>query len=61
MTYAKGDSERVWFTGDGLPRATEEQTFDSLSGSAYYAGPRWDVSASSTYITSRDVAQPDHR
>ena len=60
LTYAKGDSERVWFTGDGLPRATEEQTFDSLSGSAYYAAPRWDVSASSTYITSRDVAKLDH-
>jgi hypothetical protein len=60
LTYAKGDSERVWLNGDGLPRATEEQTFDSLSGSAYYAAPRWDVSASSTYITSRDVAQPDH-
>ncbi len=24
------------------------------------ARPRWDVSGSSTYITSRDVAQPDH-
>ena len=60
LTYAKGDSERVWLTGDGLPRATEEQTFDSLSGSAYYGAPRWDVSASSTYIASRDVARSDH-
>jgi len=34
--YANGDSDRVWLNGDGLPRATEEQNFDSLSGSAYY-------------------------
>jgi hypothetical protein len=54
------DSERVWLTGDGRPRATEEQTFDSFSGHAYYGAPQWDVSASSTYITSRDVARPDH-
>ena len=60
LTYAKGDSERAWLNGEGLTRTTEEQTFDSLSGSAYYAAPRWDVSTSSTYITSRDVAQPDH-
>jgi hypothetical protein len=60
LTYAAGDSERVWLTGDGRPRATEQQAFDSLSGSAYYGAPRWDVSASSTYITSRDVAWPDH-
>jgi hypothetical protein len=61
LTYAKGDSDRAWLNGDGLPRTTEEQNFDSLSGSAYYAAPRWDISASSTYITSRDVAQPDHQ
>jgi hypothetical protein len=59
LTYAAGDSERVWLTGDGNPRSTEQQTFDSLSGSAYYGAPRWDVSASSTYIASRDVARPD--
>ncbi|HJR03096.1 MAG TPA: hypothetical protein VKA83_15785 [Methylomirabilota bacterium] len=57
LTYAKGDSERAWLNEDGLPRTTEEQNFDSLSGSVYYGAPRWDVSASSTYITSRDVAQ----
>ena len=50
----------MWLTGDGRPRATEEQTFDSFSGHAYYGAPQWDVSASSTYITSRDVARPDH-
>jgi hypothetical protein len=60
LTYARGDSERVWLDGNGLPRATEEQAFDSLSGNIYYAAPRWDVSGSSTYITSRDVALPDH-
>ena len=60
LTYAKGDSERMWLTGDGRPRATEEQTFDSMSGSAYYGAPRWDVSAFSTFIKSREVARPDH-
>ena len=60
LTYAIGDSERVWLTGDGRPRVAEEQTFDSMSGNIYYGAPRWDVSGSSTYITSRDVAQPDH-
>jgi hypothetical protein len=60
VTYARGDSDRVWLNGDGLPRATEEQTFDSMSGNIYYGAARWDVSGSSTYITSRDVAQPDH-
>lgn len=59
LTYATGDSERVWLNADGNPRTTEQQTFDSVSGSAYYGGPRWDVSASSTYITSRDVARTD--
>jgi hypothetical protein len=61
LTYATGDSERVWLTGDGRPRTTDRQAFDSLSGSAYHGAPRWDVSASSTYITSRDVAWPDHK
>lgn len=60
LTYATGDSDRAWLTSDGRPRATEEQTFDSMSGSMYYGAARWDVSGSSTYITSRDVAQPDH-
>lgn len=60
LTYATGDSERVWLTGDGRPRVTDEQTFDSFAGSAYYGAPRWDVSTSSTYITSRDVVRPDH-
>ncbi len=60
LTYATGDSARTWLTGDGSPRTTEQQAFDLLSGHAYYGAPRWDVSASSVYITSRDVARPDH-
>lgn len=60
LTYATGDSERVWLTGDGRPRVTDEQTFDSVAGSAYYGAARWDVSTSSTYITSRDAVRPDH-
>lgn len=60
LTYARGESERGWLTGEGVTRATDQQTFDSLSGGAYYGATRWDTSASSTYVTSRDVARPDH-
>lgn len=60
LTYATGDSERVWLNGEGRTRATDQQTFDSLSGGAYHGAERWDVSASSTYVTSRDVVRPDH-
>ena len=60
LTYATGDSERTWLTRDGNPRTTEQQAFDLFSGHAYYGAPWWDVSAASTYITSRDVARPDH-
>ncbi|MGH7315629.1 MAG: hypothetical protein ACREJS_05145 [Candidatus Rokuibacteriota bacterium] len=57
LTYAKGESERVWLTGEGHVRLTEYQNFDSLAGSAYYGGPRWDVSASSTYVSSHDAVR----
>jgi hypothetical protein len=60
LAYATGDSERVWLTGDGRPRVTDEQVFDSFSSSAYYGASRWEVSTSSTYVTSRDAARLDH-
>jgi hypothetical protein len=60
LTYARGTSERRWLTAKGATRATDQQAFDSLSGSAYYGATRWDGAASSTYVTSRDVARPDH-
>ncbi|HET9855095.1 MAG TPA: hypothetical protein VFR53_08565 [Methylomirabilota bacterium] len=60
LTYATGRSARAWLTAEGRPRITEEQTFDSMSGNVYYGAPRWDVSTSSSYIASRDVAQADH-
>ncbi|MGH7367195.1 MAG: hypothetical protein ACREKQ_09170 [Candidatus Rokuibacteriota bacterium] len=60
LTYATGESERVWLTGEGHPRLTEYQNFDSLAGSAYYyGGSRWNVSASSTYVASRDAVRSD--
>ena len=59
LTYAHGRSEREWLTGEGSTRARDEQTFSSVTAGAYYGGPRWDVATSSTYIASRDVAQPD--
>ncbi len=52
VTYATGDSERVWFTPGA--RGPERQTFDSVAGSAYYDGAGWMISVSSTYALSRD-------
>jgi hypothetical protein len=59
LTYAKGDSERTWLTGDARTRAVERQSFDSLAGSAYYAGPGFDISGTSTYGYSSDLRQVD--
>jgi hypothetical protein len=59
LTYAKGESERRWLTGEGSTRSVDQQTFDSVSGGAYYGATRWDASASSTYVTSRDAVRSD--
>jgi hypothetical protein len=59
LSYARGRSERTWLTGEGSPRARDAQTFDTVSSGAYYGAARWDVSASSSYVTSRDTARPD--
>lgn len=59
LTYATGDSERTWLTGDGGTRSLERQTFDSLAGSAYYSGPGWDISGTSSYSYSRDPGRSD--
>jgi hypothetical protein len=59
LTYATGDSERTWLTGDGRTRTIERQTFDSVAGSAYY-GARWfDLSGTSTYSYSREPGRSD--
>jgi hypothetical protein len=60
LTYARGGSERVWWTGDGATRARDEQTSDTVTAGLYYGVTRWDLSMSSTYVTSRDVDRPDH-
>ena len=59
LTYATGDSERTWLTGEGRTRTVERQNFDSLAGSAYYAGPGFAVSGTSTYGYGRDPGRPD--
>jgi hypothetical protein len=59
LTYATGDSERTWLTGEGRTRTIERQTFDSVAGSAYYGGPGFDLSGTSTYSYSRDPARRD--
>jgi hypothetical protein len=59
LTYATGDSERTWLTAEGRARTVERQTFDSLAGSAYYAGPGWNLSGTSTYGYSRDPVRTD--
>ncbi len=57
LTYATGDSERAWLTPDGRARPIERQAFDSVAGSAYYAGRGFDLSGTSTYAYSRDLGQ----
>lgn len=59
LTYATGDAERTWLTGEGRARTVEHQTFDSVAGSAYYAGPGWNLSGTSTYGYSRDPGRTD--
>ncbi|HET8531577.1 MAG TPA: hypothetical protein VFO08_10540 [Methylomirabilota bacterium] len=59
LTYATGDSERTWLTGEGRTRTIERKTFDSLAGSAYYGSPGFDLSGTSTYSLSRDPGRSD--
>jgi hypothetical protein len=59
LTYATGDSERTWLTGDGRTRTIERQTFDSVAGSAYYGGRLFDLSGTSTYSLSREPGRSD--
>ncbi len=59
LTYATGDAERTWLTGDGRSRTVERQAFDSVAGSAYYAGRGFDLSGTSTYGYSRDLSRAD--
>lgn len=59
LTYATGRSERVWLTREDATRAAERQSFDSVAESAYFGGPRWDVSGSSTYAYARDPRRSD--
>jgi len=59
LAYATGDSERVWLASEGRARTVERRAYDSVAGSAYYAGPGWDISGTSTYGYSRDPSRPD--
>ena len=59
VTYATGESERVWLTSEGRARGVERQAYDSVAGAAYYAGPRWHISGTSTYGYSRDAIRAD--
>lgn len=59
LTYATGDSGRGWLASEGRARTVERQAYDSVAGSAYYAGPGWDISGTSTYGYSRDPSRPD--
>jgi hypothetical protein len=60
LTYATGDLERRWLTGEGRTRAVERQAFDSVAASVYYSRSAFDVSGSSTYGYSRDHGSADH-
>ncbi|HEY7038529.1 MAG TPA: hypothetical protein VID28_06755 [Methylomirabilota bacterium] len=59
LTYATGDLERTWLTGEGRTRSVERQTFDSLAASIYYSRSAFDISGSSTYAASRDLGGVD--
>jgi hypothetical protein len=59
LTYATGGSERTWLTGPGRSPTVERQAFDSVAGSAYYAGRGFDVSGTSTYGYRRDPGRAD--
>jgi len=59
LTYATGDSERSWLTGEGRARLIERQRFDSVAASAYYACSWFDLSGTSTYAYSRDPGRSD--
>jgi hypothetical protein len=59
LTYATGTLERTWLTGSGRPFAVERQSFDSVAASVYYSRPEFDLSGSSVYGYSRDLANAD--
>ena len=59
LTYATGDSERTWLTGDGRTRSIVRQSFDSVAGSAYYGTSWFDLSGTSTYSYSREPGRTD--
>ena len=54
LTYATGDSERVWLAHPAGARAPERQSFQSLTGSVYQVGSWWSAAAASTYTEARD-------
>jgi hypothetical protein len=58
LTYATGDSERVWL-GEGRPRTVQRQSFDNVAGSAYYGTAWFDITGSSTYGFSRTPGRTD--
>src|SRR5205085_8399209 len=59
ITWAAGDSEHVRLTPDIRARGPERRRFASVTGSAYYHGNRWEITASSTYTQSRDRVRDD--
>jgi hypothetical protein len=61
LTYAVGDSEKVWLTALGSERTRQRAAFDSVIGSLYYHGEVWEVNASSTYAQSRDAVRPRYQ
>jgi hypothetical protein len=60
LTLASGESSRVRLTRDGQDGTLEQHEFEGITGSVYYdGGPRWNVTASSTFSRSRHVVRPD--
>jgi hypothetical protein len=60
LTFASGDATRVRLTPEGRDRPPERHEFESLTASAYYhGGPRWNLTASTTFWRSRHVGRVD--
>jgi hypothetical protein len=56
LTYGGGDSRRDRPPAEA--RAHHAETFQSVTGSAYYLGEGWEASASTTYRSSREAVGP---
>src|SRR5262245_3575384 len=58
VAYGTGAAQRDGPTGQG--RTRDQQNFYSVTGSAYYFARKWDATAATTYVLSRDAVGGDN-